>query len=139
MARATFLLKTEPSVYSYDRLEKEKRACWDGVANPVAQKNIRSAKPGDRLVVYHTGDEKQAVGLAEVVSVPYVDPKNPKLWVFDLEARGKLNAPVSLAVLKAHPAFQDSPLVKIGRLSVVPLSPEQLLALLTLGKTKTKS
>lgn len=135
---AYFLLKTEPSAYSYDRLEKDKETIWDGVENALALQHMRAAKKGDEAVIYHTGDERCAVGLAEIVSLPYPDPKtdDPKLVVFDVAARRRLLESVGLAALKAHPAFKDSPLVKIGRLSVVPLSATQWKTILTLGKAK---
>ncbi len=133
---AYWLLKTEPSTYSWADLAKSKRATWDGVANPTAVANIRKAIAGDLVAIYHTGDEKAAVGVAEVVSAPYDDPKNPRLAVFDLAPRAPLGTPVTLAQLKASPAFADSPLVKIGRLSVVPLTEPQWTALLALAKTR---
>lgn len=122
-----WLLKTEPSTYSYGDLEKEGRAVWDGVKNPFALRNMREMKAGDRVVVYHTGDEKSAVGLAEVTREAYPDPKkkDPKLLVVDLEAVGPLAAPVTLATIKASPLFADSPLVTQGRLSVVRLTAPQ--------------
>ncbi len=131
-----FLLKTEPSTYSWADLVKAGRATWDGVTNPAAVANIRKAKVGDQVVIYHTGDEKAAVGVAEVVKAPYEDAKNAKLSVFDLEPRVPLVQPVTLAQIKASPAFADSPLVKIGRLSVVPLDTTQWKALLALARTK---
>lgn len=126
MIVSMWLLKTEPGTYSYDDLEREKETRWDGVANPVALKNLRAMKAGDRVVVYHTGSEKAAVGLAEVLRAAYPDPKHPKLAVVDLVARGRLPRPVTLAEIKARPAFADSPLVRQGRLSVVPLTAEQM-------------
>ena len=117
-----YLLKTEPSTYSFANLQKEGTTIWDGVSNPVALKNLRAMKPGDRLVVYHTGDEKSAVGTASVVSVDASDAKNPQVKI----KAGKANAtPVTLAAAKANKLFADSPLVKQGRLSVVPLSEAQ--------------
>jgi predicted RNA-binding protein with PUA-like domain len=133
---AYWLLKTEPSTYSWKDLVEAKRATWDGVANPTAVANIRKAARGDQVVIYHTGDEKAAVGVAEVVSPPRDDAKNSKLAVFDLAPVAPLAVPVTLAQLKAAPAFADSPLVKIGRLSVVPLTAAQWQALLALAKTK---
>jgi predicted RNA-binding protein with PUA-like domain len=126
-----WLLKTEPSTYGYDDLEREGRAVWDGVTNPVALRNLRAMKEGDRVVVYHTGDEKAAVGLAEVVRAAYPDPKagDPKLVVVDLKPKGRLQAPVSLADIKKMPLFAESPLVRQGRLSVVPLDAAQWKAL----------
>ena len=126
-----WLVKTEPGTYSYDDLEREGRAVWDGVANPVALKNLRAMKVGDLVVVYHTGDERAAVGRAEVVKAAYPDPKqgDDRLVVVDLEAKGRLPAPVPLATLKGLPVFKDSPLVRQGRLSVVPLDAAQWKAL----------
>ena len=126
-----WLLKTEPSTYGYDDLERDGRAVWDGVTNPVALRNLRAMKEGDRVVVYHTGDEKAAVGLAEVVRAAYPDPKagDPKLVVVDLEPKGRLASPVSLADIKRMPLFAESPLVRQGRLSVVPLDAAQWKAL----------
>jgi predicted RNA-binding protein with PUA-like domain len=122
-----WLLKTEPTDYSYDTLEEEGRTRWDGVGNPAALKNIRSMKKGDRAFVYHTGKEKAVVGTAEIVTEPYPDPeaKNPKRVVVDIEARRRLGRAVTLGELKALPAFEGSPLVRQGRLSVVPLTPDQ--------------
>jgi predicted RNA-binding protein with PUA-like domain len=122
-----WLLKTEPGQYSYDDLEREGRARWDGVRNPVALKNLRAMKQGDRVLLYHTGDEKAAVGEALVVRAAYPDPKanDARLVVVDLEPRGRLARPVTLAELKVLDAFSDSPLVRQGRLSVVPLTAAQ--------------
>jgi predicted RNA-binding protein with PUA-like domain len=117
-----YLLKTEPSEYSFAQLQKDKSTVWDGVTNPVALKNIRAMKPGDQLIIYHTGDERQAVGAASVVSVDSADPKKP---VLKIKAGRELATRTSLAEIKANRAFQDSPLVKQGRLSVVPLTEPQ--------------
>jgi predicted RNA-binding protein with PUA-like domain len=122
---AEWLVKTEPGEYSYEDLKEAKRATWDGVANPVAVKNIRSMKVGDRIVVYHTGGERAAVGLARVASAPRDDSKNPKLSVVELEAGKPLPRPIPLEAIKSSPLFSDSPLVRIGRLSVVPLTAAQ--------------
>jgi predicted RNA-binding protein with PUA-like domain len=117
-----YLLKTEPSTYSFADLEREKTTVWDGVSNPVALKNLRSMKPGERLVIYHTGDEKSAVGTATVVSVDASDAKNPRVKI----KVGKANAkPVTLAEAKASVLFSESPLARQGRLSVVPLNDAQ--------------
>ena len=128
-----WLLKTEPSDYSYDKLEKAGRARWDGVRNPAAIRNLGAMKAGERLLVYHTGDEKAVVGTAEVVREAYPDPKYPegKLLVIDIEARGRLARPVTLAEIKALGEFRTSPLVKQGRLSVVPLTAAQWKAIET--------
>jgi predicted RNA-binding protein with PUA-like domain len=117
-----YLLKTEPSVYSFAQLEREKTTIWDGVTNPVALKNLRAMKPGERLVIYHTGDEKSAVGTASVVSVDATDPKNPQVKI---KAGKSISKPVTLAEVKAHKLFAESPLVRQGRLSVVPLTEAQ--------------
>jgi len=119
-----WLLKTEPSTYSFADLEREKRAVWDGVANALALKHLRSMKRGDLAFIYHTGDERQIVGIAEVTSDPYPDPKedDPKLAVVDLKPRERLPRPVTLAEIKATPSFQDFELVRMGRLSVMPVS-----------------
>ena len=122
-----WLLKTEPSAYAYDDLERDGNTVWDGVSNPVALRNLRSMQVGDRVLIYHTGDERAAVGLARVTRAAYPDPKlkNPKRVVVGLAAEGRLKRPVSLAEIKALPLFADSPLVRQGRLSVVPLSAAQ--------------
>jgi predicted RNA-binding protein with PUA-like domain len=117
-----YLLKTEPSEYSFDDLVRDKKTLWDGVNNPVALKNLRAMKPGEKLVIYHTGEEKRAVGTASVVKVDASDPKAPQVI---LEAGHALTAPVTLAEVKANRLFADSPLVRQGRLSVVPLSEAQ--------------
>jgi len=122
-----WLLKTEPSEFSYDDLEKEGRAVWDGVTNPVALRNLRAMKAGDRVLVYHTGNEKAVVGRAEVVRAAYPDPKkkDDRLVVVDIEPRGRAKNPVTLAEIKAMAIFAESPLVRQGRLSVVPLTAAQ--------------
>src|SRR5205814_2161723 len=117
-----YLLKTEPSTYSYADLQRDKTTIWDGVSNPVALKNLRAMKPGEQLVIYHTGDEKSAVGTATVVSVDASDTKNPQIKI----KMGKpIAQPVTLAEVKANKLFGDSPLVRQGRLSVVPLTDAQ--------------
>ena len=135
---AHWLVKTEPSTYSYEDLAKQGRAVWDGVANAVALKNLRSMAPGDDVLVYHTGDVKAAVGLARVVSAPYPDPKakDAKLTVVDLEAVRALARPVTLAEVKADPVFADFVLVRQGRLSVMPIEPRAFARILALGKTR---
>lgn len=117
-----YLLKTEPSTYSFADLEREKTTVWDGVSNPVALKYLRGMKPGERLVIYHTGDEKRAVGTAIVVSVDATDARNPQVKIKVGKAVGN---PVTLAQAKASTEFADSPLVRQGRLSVVPLNERQ--------------
>lgn len=117
-----YLLKTEPSTYSFADLQREKTTVWDGVSNPVALKNLRGMKPGERLVIYHTGDEKSAVGTANVVSVDASDDRNPQVKIKVGKALAK---PVTLAEAKASDVFSESPLVRQGRLSVVPLNERQ--------------
>jgi len=117
-----YLLKTEPSTYSFTDLQKEKTTIWDGVSNPVALKNLGRMKAGERLLIYLTGDEKSAVGTATVVSVDATDPRNPQVKI----KAGKANPkPVTLAEAKANSLFSESPLVRQGRLSVVPLNEAQ--------------
>src|SRR3954453_14522488 len=116
-----YLLKTEPSTYSFADLQREGTTIWDGVNNPVARRNLAEMKKGDKLVVYHTGDEKSAVGTATVVSVDASDTKNPRVEI----KAGKAVTPVTLATIKANKVFSDSPLVRQGRLSVVPLTDAQ--------------
>ena len=117
-----YLLKTEPSEYSFADLQRDKSTVWDGVSNPVALKNLREMPAGAKLIIYHTGDEKRTVGTASVVAVDARDPKNPRVKI---EAGKPLKAPVTLAEIKANKLFQDSPLLRIGRLSVVPLTEAQ--------------
>jgi predicted RNA-binding protein with PUA-like domain len=117
-----YLLKTEPTVYSFADLQREKTTIWDGVTNPTAVKHLREMKPNERLVIYHTGDEKSAVGTASVVSVDATDPKVPKVKI---KVEGAISKPRTLAEIKAQAAFADSPLVRQGRLSVVPLTGAQ--------------
>jgi predicted RNA-binding protein with PUA-like domain len=117
-----YLLKTEPSTYSFADLEREKTTTWDGVSNPVALKNMARMKSGDRLVIYHTGDEKSAVGTASVISVDASDARNPQVKIKVGKAIAK---PVTLADVKASDVFSESPLVRQGRLSVVPVNERQ--------------
>ena len=122
-----WLLKTEPSTYSWSDLDREKTAVWDGVSNPVALRNIAAMKPGDDALIYHTGDEKAVVGLARVTKAAYPDPKakDPKLLVVEIVPVRRLATPITLQEIKADARFRDSPLVRQGRLSVVRLSEEQ--------------
>jgi predicted RNA-binding protein with PUA-like domain len=124
---AMFLLKTEPETYSYDDLAREKRAVWDGVSNPAACKAIRSARKGDEAFIYHTGKEKQIVGLAQIASDPYEDPNapgvndrgEPKRPVFDLKPVKKATSPLTLAEMKGDSGFDGFELVRLPRLSVM--------------------
>lgn len=117
-----YLLKTEPSVYSFADLQREKTTIWDGVTNPVAVKNLRGMKLDDRLVIYHTGDEKSTAGTASVVSVDMSDPKVP---LVKIKAGKAIASPKTLAEIKQQKPFADSALVRQGRLSVVPLTAAQ--------------
>ncbi len=119
---SNYLLKTEPSEYSFADLQRDKVTVWDGVSNPVAVKNLRGMKPGDKLIIYETGDHKSAVGTASVVSVDASDPKNPAV---EIKARKPIAKPVTLGEIKSNKLFKDSPLVRIGRLSVVSLTEPQ--------------
>jgi predicted RNA-binding protein with PUA-like domain len=128
---AYWLLKTEPSTYSFEDLERERRTRWDGVRNAAALQHIRSMRPGDQAVIYHSGDVRSAIGLAEVVAAPYRDPNgdSDKWAVVDVQVGRRLPQPVTLAEIKANPAFAESPLLRISRLSVVPLTDEQFRVL----------
>ena len=117
-----YLLKTESSVYSFADLQRDGTTVWDGVTNPAAVKHLREMKEGEKLVIYHTGDERQAVGTATVESVDASDPKTP---VVRIKAGKPLKNPVALADIKANKLFAESPLLRQGRLSVVPLTAEQ--------------
>ena len=117
-----WLLKTEPTTYSYEDLVKQKKARWDGVMNPVAIRNIGLMKMGDLAFIYHTGDVKAVVGIADVASDPYPDPKDKSLTVIDLKPKMKLARPVTLAEIKAEKLFKDFLLVRISRLSVMPVT-----------------
>jgi len=117
-----YLLKTEPSTYSFADLQRDAETEWDGVSNPVALRNIREMKPGAKLIIYHTGDEKSAVGTAAVVSLDAADPKNP---ILKIKAGKPIAKPMTLAQMKSDATFEDSPIVRQGRLSVVPLNAAQ--------------
>jgi predicted RNA-binding protein with PUA-like domain len=119
---ACFLFKTEPDAYSFDDFLRDQETNWDGVTNPTAVKNLREMKPGTKWIFYHTGDERTAVGTGSVVSVDAADPKVP---IVRVKVGKRLKTPKSLDQIKAEPIFRDSPLVKIGRLSVVPLTQDQ--------------
>jgi predicted RNA-binding protein with PUA-like domain len=124
---AYWLVKTEPSTYSFARLTEERDAVWDGVSNPVALRNLRAMAAGDSVLVYHTGDEKRIVGIARVTKAAYPDPKqkDPKLVVVNLAAVGPVKRPVTLAEVKADRRFADWELVRQPRLSVMPVSAER--------------
>ncbi|HEY4328149.1 MAG TPA: EVE domain-containing protein [Phycisphaerae bacterium] len=133
---AYWLLKTEPSTYSFADLQKEKRTAWTGVKNAAAQKHMRSMKVGDTLLIYHTGDEKSVVGYGKVLKESYPDPtdKTGKMAAVDIAPGDPVKTPVTLAQIKADPKFKDWGLVRIGRLSVVPTPKEIFDAVARLGK-----
>jgi len=122
-----WLFKEEPSHYSFDELVKDKRTMWSGVKNPLAQKHLRSVKKGDRIFYYHTGDEKSVVGIAKALGDAYADPKDKtgKQSVVDVAPVKKLAQPVTLASIKADASFKTFPLVRISRLSVMPVTDEE--------------
>ena len=132
---ARFLVKTEPSTYSFADLQRDKRTVWDGVSNPVALKHLATIRKGDTVVVYHTGDEKQAVGLAVAASDAYPDPKlnNPKRPVVDLAADRALSKPVTLAQVKGDTVLKGTELARLPRLSVMPFSEPQFQRLLRMA------
>jgi len=129
-----WLVKEEPTNYNFDALVRDGKTSWTGVRNPLAQKHLRSMKKGDRVFYYHTGDEKAIVGTAKVLSEPYADPndKDGKLWAVDIGPGKKLRAPVTLARIKADGRFAALPLVRMPRLSVMPLGDDDWSALETL-------
>jgi predicted RNA-binding protein with PUA-like domain len=131
----SWLLKTEPTTYSYDQLEKEGRTTWDGVRNNLALAHLRTMKAGDRVLIYHTGAEKAVIGLAKVAKAAYPDPKqdDPKLVVVDVIPERRLERPVTLAEVKAEASLKDLALVRMGRLSVMPVTPAQWKRLLEMG------
>ena len=133
---AYWLLKTEPDCYAWDDLVRDKSTTWDGVSNALALKHIRSMKKGDLALVYHTGGQREAVGVAEVKSNPYADPKagDERLAVVDLKPKKKLPQPVSLSDIKADKAFDGWEFLRIGRLSVVPVPPAMWERLLELSE-----
>ena len=117
-----YLLKTEPGEYSFEDLRRDGRTKWEGITNPTAVKNLREMKAGEDLIIYHSGSERRAVGTAKVISVDASDPKVP---IVEIEVREEIKKPVSLDEIKSSKLFRDSPLLKIGRLSVVPLTEAQ--------------
>ena len=133
---ACFLFKTEPSSYAYADLVREKCTVWDGVANAVALKHLRTVAKGDTVLIYHTGDEKSVVGVARAVSDPYPDPKldDPKRTVVDLAPVRALEHPVALSTFRADPVLATTELVRISRLSVMPLTAEHLARIEELAK-----
>jgi predicted RNA-binding protein with PUA-like domain len=130
-----WILKTEPSAYGFTDLVRDRRTRWEGVSNAVALKHLRSMREGDDALIYHTGKEKSLIGLARIVSAPYPDPSktDPRLVVVDIEVRKALPRQVSLAEIKADPAFKELGLARLSRLSVVPVEPDQWQRLLGLA------
>lgn len=130
-----WILKTEPSAYSFDQLERDGHAVWDGVKNPVALRNLRSMSVGDQLLIYHTGDEKSCIGFAAVTKAAYPDPKkrDAKLVVIELKPGKRLPKPVPLSAIRAEKALAGLALVRAPRLSVVPADAAQWKKLLALG------
>jgi predicted RNA-binding protein with PUA-like domain len=122
-----WLFKTEPSVYSYQQLEKDKKTMWDGVANNLALKHLKDIKKGDLILIYHTGDERQAVGIARALGGAYPDPSkgNPRMLVVDIEAVKPLLKPVTLAEVKANKKLANFDLVRLSRLSIMKVTDEQ--------------
>jgi predicted RNA-binding protein with PUA-like domain len=122
-----WLFKEEPSNYSYDDLARDGETSWTGVRNPLAQKNLRSVKKGDRIFFYHTGSEKAVVGIAKAAADAYPDPadKTGKLYAVDVEPVEKLKQPVTLAAVKANKAFASFALVRMSRLSVMPVTDDE--------------
>ena len=129
-----WVLKTEPSEYGFPDLVRDRRSRWEGVSNPVALKHLRSMLEGDGALIYHTGNEKALVGRARIASAPYPDPSDPKLVVVDVEAGQPLPRAVPLAAIKADPAFAELGLVRVPRLSVVPVEPGQWERLLAVAR-----
>lgn len=122
-----WLFKTEPSAYSFQRLQQDKKTVWDGIKNNLALKHLSGVKKGDGILIYHTGSEKAAVGVAQALSAPYPDPKKkePKWIVIDIKPVKTLSRPVTLAEMKANPKLVKFDLVRLPRLSIMPVSEEQ--------------
>src|SRR5687768_2290939 len=133
-----WLFKTEPSVYSFQQLQKDKKTVWDGVANNLALKNLKDIKKGEQIFIYHTGGEKAAVGVAKALSGAYPDPgkNDPKLLVVDVEVGKPLPKPVTLAEVKAHPKLKDFDLVRNSRLSIMKVTDEQWEIMEGMAKSK---
>ena len=129
-----WLFKEEPSHYSFDNLQKDKRTVWSGVRNPLAQRHLRSVRKGDRIFYYHTGDEKAIVGIARAVGEPHPEPDDPSRVAVDIEPVKPLPRPVSLAEIKSSKRFASFPLVRIPRLSVMPVSDEEWKAIETMAR-----
>ena len=135
-----WLLKTEPGCYAWDDLAREKRTMWEGITNTTALKHIRTMKKGDLALIYHTADQRAAVGVAEVVTNPYPDPnvQDERAVVVDVRPKQKLARPVTLDDIKADRAFAGWDLLRIGRLSVVPVPPQMWTRVLELSKPRAR-
>jgi predicted RNA-binding protein with PUA-like domain len=133
---STWLLKSDPDTYSFLDLLRDGKTVWDGVSNNLALKHLRSMRGGDRALIYHTGEERAVVGVARILSDPYPDPKqkNPRLVVVDLAAEGKLARPVGLDEIRKQAALKNFDLVRLPRLSVMPVSESQWSAIMSLAK-----
>ena len=132
---AYWLLKTEPSTYSFDDLQQDECAIWDGVHNSQALIHLRAMHTGDRVLIYHSGEQRAVVGSGTIPREPYLDPEanDPKATVVDVAVERRAQTPVTLSTIKNDPLFADNPLVKQPRLSVVPLTGEQWQRLATLA------
>jgi predicted RNA-binding protein with PUA-like domain len=136
-----WLMKEEPSHYSFDDLVRDGRTAWTGVRNPLAQKHLRSIRKGDRIFFYHTGDQKAVIGIAKAAGAPYPDPadKDGKLYAVDVEPVKKLPSPVTLAAVKADKAFASFPLVRMARLSVMPVTDDEWARIESMAATARTS
>ena len=135
---AGWLLKEEPDHYAYDQLERDRKTVWAGVKNPLAQKHLRSIRQGDRIFYYHTGKQKAVVAVAKAVSDAYPDPKDKtgKMFVVDVAPERRLGRAVTLAEIKADPAFASFPLVRMSRLSVMPVTDAEWTRIERISQTK---
>ena len=135
-----WLFKEEPTHYSFDRLIKDKKTVWSGVKNPLAQKHLRAVRKGDRIFYYHTGDERAVAGIAKALGDAYPDPKDKtgRQALVDVAAVKKLPRPVTLAEIKADPSFKDFPLVRISRLSVMPVTDEEWTRIVEISDRRLK-
>ena len=134
---AQWLVKEEPDNYSYDQLARDRKTVWAGVRNPLAQKHLRSIRKGDRIFYYHTGNEKAVIGVAKATSDAYPDPNDAsgKLHVVDVAPDAKLPQPVTLAAIKADRAFASFALVRMSRLSVMPVTDEEWTRITDMSRT----
>jgi predicted RNA-binding protein with PUA-like domain len=131
-----WLFKSDPEAYGLDDLERDKKTTWDGVRNPLALRHLRAAKKGDSVFIYHSGEQKAIVGEAEIIKEAYLDPKkkDPKLFVVDIQFVKRVKRPVTLSEVKARKEFADFPLVRMSRLSVMPVTDAQWKSLSKMGE-----